>query len=492
MSSLKQLRLLALLASLIVLSSTAYFNAGGSSNQNSRLDAIYAFVEPGNPETFTFRIDSFMINSKRNINTIDWAHHDGHYYSNKAPGTIWMGIPVYGALIATESLLELDWNHPLWVIANAYWINVGVSAFPVAMLAGALVFFLSALGLSAGRAFALALMVVLCTPLFPYSTQIWGHPTACAFSMFALLLAHRGTPGSVALAGLCAGVATTCDYLNVIPTVGTAALVLASNRRLVGHYVLGGALPAVALMAYHTVCFGGPLSTAAAASQAVFLDEERFLGMFGAVNPEALWQITFGLRRGILLQCPLLLLTAWGFFRWYGRNARDPLLWVCAGVASSYLLANSTFNGWHGGATVSARYLISSMPFWLLALKELPATRSARGLLVALGAWSAVNMLAIAAVNPLQPEKLPNPLYGTTYELFLAGHLTPFGRELRTIVYHADWPAYKIWTMFNWGQLMGLHGMTSLLPLFAMLATLGGAAVWVLRRGEQSASPVSE
>ena len=100
MKALDQLRRPAVAIFLVVTLACGWFYAQGSWNQNARYDMIYSFVEPGTPDFLTFRIDHFHIiwKGKKTFNTGDWAFHDGHYYSNKAPGASLLGIPVYAAL----------------------------------------------------------------------------------------------------------------------------------------------------------------------------------------------------------------------------------------------------------------------------------------------------------------------------------------------------------------------------------------------------------
>ena len=67
-----------------------FFQQSGGWNENSRLDLISALVEHR-----TTVIDDYQ------KNTGDKAFFDGHFYSDKAPGTALIGVPVY-------ALLKLD------------------------------------------------------------------------------------------------------------------------------------------------------------------------------------------------------------------------------------------------------------------------------------------------------------------------------------------------------------------------------------------------
>src|SRR6058998_631855 len=59
-----------------------YFHEGGGWNQNSRFDLLRAIVE-----RHTLQIDVYQ------ENTQDKAHFRGHYYSDKAPGLVFLAVP---------------------------------------------------------------------------------------------------------------------------------------------------------------------------------------------------------------------------------------------------------------------------------------------------------------------------------------------------------------------------------------------------------------
>lgn len=64
-----------------------FFPRWADPNQNSRLDMVVAVVEDG-----TFQIDDYV------ENTVDYAKVGDHYYSDKAPGAAFLGIPLYAGL----------------------------------------------------------------------------------------------------------------------------------------------------------------------------------------------------------------------------------------------------------------------------------------------------------------------------------------------------------------------------------------------------------
>src|SRR5881227_3754139 len=70
-----------------------YFYEGGGWNQNSRFDLLRAIVE-----RHTLQIDAYA------DNTQDKAHFRGHYYSDKAPGLVFLALPL---ALATRSVMGM-------------------------------------------------------------------------------------------------------------------------------------------------------------------------------------------------------------------------------------------------------------------------------------------------------------------------------------------------------------------------------------------------
>src|ERR1700747_462687 len=66
----------------VIFLSFIYFYEGGGWNQNSRFDLLRAIVE-----RHTLQIDAY------HENTQDKAHFRGHYYSDKAPGLVFLAVP---------------------------------------------------------------------------------------------------------------------------------------------------------------------------------------------------------------------------------------------------------------------------------------------------------------------------------------------------------------------------------------------------------------
>jgi hypothetical protein len=473
---------------LIVLIAGAYFCGSGSWNQNARLDAIFSFVEPG-PHRWTFRIDPFLPFPDRSVNTGDWTRIGEHYYANKAPGTILLGVLAYLPLHWLEAALDVSSDEPMIEILNAYWINVWVSVVPLA-LASALWYRLLSRQVSAQRAVALTLCTFFATALFPYSTQLWGHTTAAGFVMMAWWSsdAAAGSPRRLphVATGALAGLAVLCDFL-AFPAA--LALVLGAGLKRgtrLGWLCVGGLGPVLLLLGYQWYCFGSPWSLPTEHTRSQFVDTTRVLGLFGWVDPTALLDLTLGPRRGLFFQMPLLLAAAVGYVFWFRRARFDFEPWANASAFILTLALVASFNGWHGGATVCARYLIPATPLLARGLAALPSGRWATVGLAALAVPSSCNMLAVAAVGPLAPDTLANPLRSFIYPHFLAGRLHPYPWPIRLQALHPDFSAWSQLTVWNFGDVLGLTGLARLLPLVTLIA---GASFLAIRLARSSREP---
>src|SRR5215831_6456004 len=86
-----------------------YFYEGGGWNQNSRFDLVRAITE-----RHTLQIDAY------HENTQDKAHFRGHYYSDKAPGLVFLALPFAEAARAIMRMLGVDPESPGGEYALSY------------------------------------------------------------------------------------------------------------------------------------------------------------------------------------------------------------------------------------------------------------------------------------------------------------------------------------------------------------------------------------
>ncbi len=350
--------------------SAAWFYNGANANQISRYDMIFSFVEPGTPDTGTFRINHFIEGGRPN--TIDWARNPKHnskaLYSNKAPGVAMLGIPVYWILYHLEVAMQIKPTAVEATYVNSYLINLVVTVLPIAI--SAVFFYLILLRFILPKlpfqACVLTISLYFGTLLLPFSTQLWGHSTATAFAVMALYFALHDDSKSAIASGLLLGLAVLCDYSITIILIGVAVFIGRRSVRQLVFWVLGGLPFAVIHAVYHLSCFGS-LLPATSFNNPQFHNAEMTGGMFGGPSLEAIWGLSFSPYRGLFNYMPALLgvLLAIALFN---RLRRKPMYWMAIFVVVAFFLMNASFNGWHGGMSTGPRYLIPALPFVMILI----------------------------------------------------------------------------------------------------------------------------
>ncbi len=426
-------------------------------------------------------------------NTGDHAVRDGVHYCDKAPGASWLGVPVYGVVYLVAGS---DAPSDRYLAASAYLVTVVAVGVPSALAVAALYLLLVALGLGRGASAALAAAYGFATLAFPYATLFYGHQLMASLVLigFAVLVRARqrlldggAAPGPVALAGagLALGYAVVVEYpaaLAVVPIFGYAcAFLWREHRRAIGWLVLGGAIPGIALAAYHWSVFGGPLTLPYEFSTQHHRSQ-GFMGI-GAPRDGATWGVLFSSYRGLLFSAPWLLLAVPGAVLLGLRRRTRPEAIVAAVVALLFVWLNISLVDWQGGWAMGARYLVPALPFLVVAAAGVVlAWRSEWGGWKPVAAWvafgavagySAFMMLAGTAVKPEVDVRIQKP-----YAQFLLKHFYRGELSVSTQGIHMKGaPRGAPRQAWNLGHLMGLDGFASLIPLLLLAA---GVVAWLL------------
>ncbi len=464
----------------------AYFFGGSGFGQNAQFSQARAIVERK-----TLAIDAYL------GNTADLSHHGGRSYPNKPPG---MGVlaAVPYALIYLTSGPPRD---PLELTIDLYLCTVAINALSGAAL-GMLMFILSLrLGATSSRAASVALVVALGTPVFAYSTMLFMHVPSALLILVAFGIAAGLLRVPLLVAGLSMGVATCINYLAVLPILPIAVLIyLRSDNRVrdLLLYIAGGAPCVLLLGAYQLVAFGSPLQTSIATVNPAFITPGAFLGIFTLPRWEALFGITFSSYRGLFYLSPILLLAVFGATE-FARIPRRRTLLACILLSFTlFLLANASFNGWHGGYAIGPRYLIPSIPLIGLLLVNVSTPRL---LFRVMATLSIALNLAVTAVDPQPPDRFKDPIGKYILPALITGSALQNDLEvpvwIRTLYTghtstnrvaademlpfqrHAPGSPVSEWSSFNLGEIA--FGPGALLSLAPLLAFWAGVAVMLAR-----------
>jgi hypothetical protein len=486
--------------------SFAYFYQAGGWNQNSRFDLVRAITNEG-----TLNIDPF-----RN-STGDKAFHDGHYYSDKAPGIALTAVPLVAAVRPVYKAFGGDPETYEGLAMLSYLSTVATAGLFTALAAVALFTLSMELGASYGGALFAALTFTVATPIWTLATIFIGHAFAAACLVFAFAAAMRigvADPSRDlrlgAMVGLGAGWATVSEFPAALPAVLLAVLTtihawpLGRPRavRILGAMAATAIGCAAVLMAYQYACFGSPFHLAYSSEIGY---EGMQQGVFGVTLPKMirLRRILFGEYRGLLPLAPTLAVAPIGLLLMlWVRPAHDsaasaphgtasaaaagssrPIDLVrrrrhaailCAAIAAYFILLNASYAYWEGGWSYGPRHATPAIPFLCLGLAMLwtVAPRALRGALAALSIYGfAVTLIAVSTM-PLPPANIRRPVQELLWPAFRDGDLALNTQTMASGSVDADFRAHhEPRAAFNLGMKAGLSGHASLAPL---------AIVWLL------------
>lgn len=465
-------RRLSLILFLTALLFCAWFFHVGHVNQIARYDAVSAFFENTGDDAHTFRIDRYLYSEAKQMNTSDWSEYGGHYYSNKSPGTTWFGVALLAPVYPVERALWPDGDgiSPRVEIFNAWYLNFMMGVLPTAFSVLALAGILLKLGAGEARAYPGALLIVLGTAVFPFATTLMAHSTVAACLVFSLRSYLRGGRFSLAASGAWFGAAVLFDYSAGLLLPLAVVFLAVREKGRIWQFLAGGVPFAVLYCVYNMMCFGGPFSFAAQYINPVYRTEgDAAGGLLAVPNPWLILELLFGARRGVFAASPFLLFAVPGFlFLWKQCGLRRGVALLGALSFLTLLLMNASFNGWHSGASFTARYMVPVFPFvGILAVMAPLKPGWRRGLFGLLAAISLLNMFAVASYTVTPPEIDPSPVYVTSYRHLTDNTPPPvLMAQMGLQALRPDAAALRDAARFTLGSLLGLSYGVSRLLLF--------------------------
>ncbi|HYC59646.1 MAG TPA: hypothetical protein VEK79_08765 [Thermoanaerobaculia bacterium] len=439
----------------LALGSYAYTFAGGGWNQNATFALVRSIVEER-----TLAIDKFA------FTTGDVSFAGGHVYPNKPPGTALLAVPVYAVLVAVERAAGVDIDAFKVTTFNAYVCTVFVCGILGALIPALLFLYGRMRGIANARwLIAVSIVIAFGTPLFGYATALFVHVPSASLLFLAFVLA---TAGRTTTAGFAAGLATAINYLCGPPAL-LLGLLLA--RRNIIRYAIGSIVPLAVLGVYQWLAFGSFLSTSIEHMNPQFVSQGAAFGVFSVPTVEALWGVTFSHFRGLFFSAPVLLLAFAGVPSMW-RRARPELLFILA-TTIFFLFINASFNGWHGGASFSARYLVPIIPFlgvmllWSAAAK-LPLSNAAAAAAATLAIISIALQTLFVVVDIHAPDHIRSPITEFLVPQFIsggeAGHVATNDRSTTTCRCGSAWSSFNVAE-----KLFGQGSRLSILPLIAWM-----------------------
>ncbi len=476
----------ACLLGFVALLSFLYFYEGGGWNQNSRFDLLRAIVEQ-----HTLRIDAY------HENTQDKAHFQGHYYSDKAPGLVFLAVPF--AMVARPALriAGIDPGSPRGELALSYVASACGVALPTALVVMCLFFLGLRFGGSiAGASFGAATMG-LGTPMWAYASLFWAHAlvAACLIFAFAAALKVRDSSGTRAdflwalLVGLAAGWATVTEYpaapasamLAILATSQAWPHGKAARWRVVAGISMGAAICLVVLLWYLHAAFGSfrPSYSYYDPNSFAFMQQRGYFGLTYP-HPDRLLKLLFGCSRGLFFASPVALAAPVGLWWLWKEKPHRAAALTAAAITLYYFLFNASFYWWKAGLCFGPRYAGACIPLLCVgvAVTWRRARPAWRRVLIGLALCSVFLALMVISTTSQLSMQDNCPIAHSSWPAFWSGQMALNHDSMLTI---AEAGSSGRFGAFNLGQLIGLQGLASLVPL---LGLWGGAAVlwWRMHR----------
>ena len=459
-----------------------FFYEGGGWNQNSRFDLVRAIVE-----RHTLQIDAY------HENTEDKAHFNGHYYSDKAPGLVFLALPFAAVGRAGMRAVGVDPNSAQGEYALSYIVTASAVGLPTA-LAAVCLFFLS-LRFSSdtfGAMFATVVMSIG-TPLLAYATLFWAHALVGACLLFAFAAALKIGDGSsefrwAVAVGLAAGWATVTEYPAAPVSALLALLALLQawprGRAIRGRVAigvgLGAAVCAAILFGYLYAAFGGfrPSYSYYDPNSFSFMQQQGYMGLTYP-HPDRLLKLLFGCSRGLFFASPVMLAAIAGV--WSMRRQFRAPAWVALTIAAYYFLFNASFYWWKAGLAFGPRYAGACIPLLSLGM-GVTWTRSSRrwrALLLVFAFCSIFVSVMVVATSSQLAMQDGCPIVHSSWPSFWSAQLAT-NRESMLLASEA----HGAYGAFNLGQLLGLHGLATLAPFVGLWGLVCGITARVLQSEE--------
>ncbi len=452
-----------------------YFFQGGGWNQNSHFDTIRALVEHGTTEITAY---------SRNTGDIGSIH--GRVYSNKPPGLDYLGAPFYFVAYHLERAMGLDPSSFWQATFNAHLLTFCTSGLPAVLLVLLLYRHFRGQGATLREGLWLAAAFGAGSLAFPYAGAMVNHLlNACLlFAAWSLLTSSASSHWTALLAGLLSGMAIATESL-AAPAVMLFFFYVAVTRAAdFPLFLLGVALLMGMLLTHNYLSFGSPFLTNTSIMSDSFKTKGQLLGVLGWPQPVRLFWLTFHPFRGIFICCPALLLSLLSI-----RRARPALTLETAiplGIIGYHFLFNMSFNGWTAGWAAGPRYLIPGLPF--LFSFALTGSRRFPAAAAVLSALSSVFMLIVSAVTVMVPAPdseppLVSPVLACLGQL-AAGRVSISAQSILDL---PATPYYSEWASYNLGEIAGLRGWASLIPIGVVILLF----VLLARRLTESGSPAA-
>ncbi len=334
----------------------------GDINALSRYAAMRAMSMEG-----TFQIDEVKW-------SMDWSQaENGHYYSNKAPGPMLVGFPVFWLIdhikLLVDKKFEKDYRRKETLgYEHKVLLPLLFQVIPMCLLVFFIARYLYNTGVSPIAITFMTVAILFGNTASLLMTTWFGHSfAACLVLGLILCILYK----KWILSGLLLGLAILSDY-SVGLFIPGLIIYLSQTKQLKSqvlvNIIIGGIFPGILWLWYHWTSFGGPFSLPNMYQNPKFGGDSIARQFHFIPIPYFMLVLLFGDERGLLFTQPwvLVIIGVGLYYLWQKRfdNQQRALFSVAIVTFILLLIMNAAFTGWHGGSTPGPRYLSVILPLF--------------------------------------------------------------------------------------------------------------------------------
>lgn len=392
-----------------------YIDTWNNANTTSRALPVVAFFEEGH-----FRIDKY------HEMTMDKAHIDGHYYTDKPPLPSMLVLPFYGILKELDVIKPPGDGNP----GKGIYI---LGSFLCGSLVFSLILLMAFIRISRSKPsvspVVLAMMPFYGSFVYVYSGTFYAHLLS---GLFILLGYHFIRKKQYLISGLFSGLAFLSEYTVALFFPVWAIQIWIQERSFFKGFLFGaGTIPSIIFIAFYNYVFTG-----SAFEMLYKYDMYSFLHEnYGFVLPSLLsfWGLTFSNFKGIFFYVPFLILALTIIFKNIPlKKFRSHYLTY---ISVLFFVFIASYQAWWGGWTYGPRLLFPLAVLLLYEgiyqLSKFPFSRIAFWILTVFGLAGAV--LAKLTVVYSIPSESINPFLDTIFPNLVSGHFNP--NNLATMIF---------------------------------------------------------
>ena len=292
----------------------------------------------------------------------------------------------------------------------------------------------------------------------PYCTLLMSHSAVVSLLAIAIWAGRLGLKPSICekatphncrdvIAGLCSGLALASEYGAGLVVVGICVWYFFSDLKRAVIFGLGMVPSLLTIPGYHWICFGDPFTFAYLHEHTFTTMHEGFFGIRFPPQTEHAYMLLFSAERGLFFWSPILLLAFPGYFRLW--HTSPPLFWMTYLVPVLQVTAISAYFLPSAGGMIGPRLLAPILPLLALPLALgvtwFPRTGAVLGIV-------SILVTVLATVVSIAGLYGANPLFDLLLPKFFALSFS-----------------------HNLGQVAGLSGYTSIIPLVVVLVV----SIWL-------------